>query len=167
MDGLETFLDQYGPVALLGVMLAKAAGVPIPVPGDLVLLLAATRAATGKLGLAEAFLSLLLALVLGGVVQFWLARGPGRLFLYRYGRYLGLTRARLDRAAVALRHGGVPTVALAILTPGIRAASVAACGIAAVPARTFLPGLALGSAAFLGLHFTIGYVGGNEPGNAR
>jgi membrane protein DedA with SNARE-associated domain len=160
MNGLDAFLESYGLAAIFVVMLAKSAGVPVPIPADLIMLATAARAAEGKIGLGPAFVALLVALVLGGLVQFGLVRGPGRGALYRFGRYLGLTPARLDAATLAVRRGGAIGVGLAILTPGIRATTVAACGLAALPLRTFLPGLVVGSSGFLSLHFVLGYLGG-------
>jgi hypothetical protein len=57
-------------------------------------------------------------------------------------------------------RGGTVGIGLAILTPGVRAAAVAACGLAALPLQLFLPGLVLGSTVFLSLHFVLGYLGG-------
>jgi membrane protein DedA with SNARE-associated domain len=151
MDGLEAFLDSYGIAAACLIMLIKASGVPIPIPGDVILLAMAARAAEGKVLLWLAFVALLLALVLGGTVQFFLARGPARRVVVRYGKRVGLTEARLDKVAASVRRGGPLGVGLAVLTPGVRTAVIAP--------RIFLPGLALGSAVDLGLHFAIGYAG--------
>jgi membrane protein DedA with SNARE-associated domain len=159
MDGLEGFLAAYGLTAAFGLMLVKAAGVPIPIPGDVILLATAARAAEGKLLLWQAFIVLLVALSVGGVLQFLLARGPGRQVIYRYGRRLGLTQERLDRVAAGVRRGGVVGIGAAVLTPGLRTAAVPACGLAAIPLRAFVPGLVLGSSVDLGLHFALGYVG--------
>jgi membrane protein DedA with SNARE-associated domain len=159
MPNFEQFLDLYGLAALFVLMLVKAIGVPIPVPADVLMLAAAARAAEGRLVLWQAFVAILAALVLGGSVQFVLARGPGRGVLYRFGRYLGLTPARLDMAAAKVQRGGPLGITVAILTPGVRAAAVAACGLAALPWRVFVPGLVLGSGLFLALHFVLGYVG--------
>ena len=74
MDGLGAFLDSYGLAAACLLMLVKAAGVPIPIPGDVILLATAARAAEGKLLLWVAFVGLLAAITLGGFVQFVLAR---------------------------------------------------------------------------------------------
>src|SRR6267378_583815 len=73
MDGLEAFLDSYGVAAACAIMLIKASGVPIPIPGDVILLATAARAAEGKVLLWLAFIALLLALTLGGTLQFMLA----------------------------------------------------------------------------------------------
>lgn len=157
MEQIDAFLDGYGIVAIFAVMLVKAAGVPIPIPADLIMLAAAARAAEGRLSLVDAFAAMLLALVVGGLVQFGLVRRVGRIALYQLGRYVGLTPARLDLAAAAVQRGGPLGVSLAVVTPGVRAGAVAACALAAVPLRSFLPGLAAGSVLFLALHFTIGY----------
>jgi membrane protein DedA with SNARE-associated domain len=159
MEALDGFLTTYGLAAIFAVLLVKAAGVPIPVPADLIMLAAAARAAEGKLPLWPTFGLILAALLIGGLAQFWLIGGPGRALLYRHGRFLGLTPARLDRAAGAVRRGGVLGVALAVLTPGVRSVTVAGCALAGAPLRIFLPGLALGSAGFLALHFGLGYAG--------
>ena len=158
-DGLEAFLDSYGVAAACVVMLVKASGVPIPIPGDVILLATAARAAEGKVLLWLAFVALLLALTLGGTLQFMLARGPARVLVIRYGQRLGLTEERLERVAARMRQAGLFGIGLAVLTPGVRTAVVPASGIAGIPARIFLPGLVLGSAADLGLHFAIGFAG--------
>jgi membrane protein DedA with SNARE-associated domain len=58
-----------------------------------------------------------------------------------------------------MRQAGLLGIGLAVLTPGVRTAVVPACGITGIPLRVFLPGLALGSAVDLGLHFAIGFAG--------
>src|SRR5437588_3032739 len=158
---IDMFLVQYGLAAIFILTLAKAIGVPIPIPGDLILLTAAARVAEGKLVLWQAFIALLLALVVGGLVQFWLARGPGRGLLYRFGRYIGLTSARLDAAAARVKKGGIISISVATLVPGVRSAAIVAGGLASVPLRIFLPGLFLGSTLFLAVHFLLGYLGGS------
>jgi membrane protein DedA with SNARE-associated domain len=159
MDAVVGFLDNYGLAAACIVMLIKACGVPIPIPGDVILLATAARAAEGKADLSLGFIGLLLALTLGGSVQFLLARGPARQILYRFGPRLGLTSERLDRVARRVEQGGPLGISLGVLTPGVRSAIVPACGLAALPWRVFLPGLALGSAADIALHFALGYAG--------
>jgi membrane protein DedA with SNARE-associated domain len=159
MSGLETFLDSYGLAAACGLMLVKAIGVPIPIPGDVILLGVAARAAEGKLLLWVAFVGLLVAVSLGGWLQFFLARGPARAMVMRYGARLGLTPERLDAVAKRVRQGGPLAIGLGVLTPGLRTAVIPACGLTDVPLATFLPGLLVGSAIDLAIHFTIGYVG--------
>jgi membrane protein DedA with SNARE-associated domain len=159
MDGLDAFLNAYGVAAACVVMLIKAVGVPIPIPGDVILLAMAARAAEGKVVLWLAFAALLVAIVGGGLLQFLLARGPGRQVVLRYGSRLGLTEARLDKVALRMRQGGPLAISLGVLTPGVRSAVIPACGLAGMPLGVFVAGLAIGSTVDLTLHFAIGYAG--------
>lgn len=153
------FLDAYGLAAIVAIILVKEIGVPVPIPGDLILIAAAGQAAAGRVSLWQAFAALLGALVLGACVQFVLIRSVGKPVLERLGRFIGLTPARLDAASARLGRGGATAVALGITTPGLRTVTVPACGLARMPLRVFLPGLVAGCAVFLALHFAIGYIG--------
>jgi membrane protein DedA with SNARE-associated domain len=95
------------------------------------------------------------------LIQFILARGPGRGLLYRFGRYIGLTTTRLDAASSKVKKGGALSVSIAILVPGVRGAAIVASGLAHMSLRKFLTGLILGSLLFLGLHFFLGFLGGS------
>jgi membrane protein DedA with SNARE-associated domain len=160
MNPLDLFLIQYGLVAIFVLMFVKSIGVPIPIPADLLILTAAASSAAGKFELWQAVVVVLLAFVLGSLIQFMLARGPGHGLLYRFGRYLGLTSARLDAASLRVKKGGVLGISTAILVPGIRGVAIVACGLAGIPLRTFLPGLVVGGSLFLAFHFLLGYFGG-------
>ena len=157
---LGQFLDTYGLLAVFLIMLLKEIGVPVPVPADLIILGAAARAAGGKESGVAVFLAILIPMIIGGFVQYAIVRGPGRSFIYRIGKFIGLTKARLDRAMNAVRRGGMAAVALGLTTPGVRIATVPASGLADLPPSIFIPGLIAGSAFFLAWHFAIGYLGG-------
>lgn len=161
MDALDTFLNTYGVAAACAIMLVKAIGVPVPVPGDVILLATAARAAEGKVVLWLAFLALLVAITGGGLVQYLLARGPARQTALRYGARLGLTESRLESVATRMRRGGPVAVAIGVLTPGVRTAVIPACGLTSFPIGTFGLGLVIGSALDLALHFAIGFAGGS------
>src|SRR6266699_5871097 len=161
MSGFDVFLTHYGLVAVFSFMLIKTIGVPVPIPGDLMILTAAVRVAQGKLVGWQVFFAILLALLLGGSIQFVLAHGTGRGLLSRFGRYVGLTPPRIDGAAEKIRKGGVPGLAVSILVPGVRGVAIVAAGLADLALPRFLLGLVLGSLLFLSLHFFLGYLGGS------
>src|SRR5919206_4514532 len=114
MDAFDAFLTTYGLLAACAIMLIKAIGVPVPIPGDVILLPTAARAAEGKVLLWLAFVGLLLALTLGGTLQFLLARGPARRLVVHYGPRVGLTAQRLERVAGLVRRGGLLGIGLAV-----------------------------------------------------
>lgn len=157
---VDQFLDSYGLAAVFGIMLLKEIGVPVPIPSDLIMLGAAARAAQGKFPLAAVFLAILIPMIVGGLVQYTIAKGPARRAIYHLGSYIGLTKERLDRAMETVRKGGPVAVGVGLTTPGVRIAIVPASGLAELPLAAFLPGLVIGSSFFLGWHFAVGYLGG-------
>lgn len=156
----DQFLDTYGLIAVFGIILLEEIGIPIPIPSDLIMLGAAARAAQGRFPFIAVFFAILIPMLIGGLAQFLIAKGPGRRLIYRVGKYIGLTRERLDRATETVRKGGVAAVAVGLTTPGVRVAIVPAAGMADLSLAAFAPGLVVGSTVFLGLHFVIGYAGG-------
>jgi membrane protein DedA with SNARE-associated domain len=165
MDSLLALLDTYGVALLFVVILLKEIGVPVPVPGDLLMVVAGARAATGQLPIVGVLLAALVGGILGAYVQYLLARGPGRGFIYRFGKYVGLTPERLDRAADTIKGRGWVAIALGRALPGLRIGAVAACGLAPVPMSTFLVGLTAGTVLFVGFHALLGYFAGPGVGS--
>lgn len=160
MENITLLLDTYGVGLLFVIILVKEIGVPLPVPGDLLMLFAGARAAAGYLPIWGVLLASVAAGMVGALVQYLLAKGPGRGFIYRFGRYVGLSPARLDKASAAVRGRGWWSVAIGRALPGLRIGVVAACGLAAVPLSTFLVGLFAGTLLFVGFHTMLGYLAG-------
>jgi membrane protein DedA with SNARE-associated domain len=149
---------ELGPVlAIAGLILVKEAGVPIPVPGDLVVIGAGVAANRGDLDPVVGLLAIVLASIAGGIVQYVLLRTVARPLLLRLLGRLGSVE-RIDRQTERLRRGGARSVAFARSTPGVRIVAIAASALAGVPAGAFLLGLATGNALFIGAHFGLGYL---------
>jgi membrane protein DedA with SNARE-associated domain len=152
-------VDALAIAGLALLLLVKEAGVPIPVPGDL-LVIGAGVALAGDPPLAASVLILILVVgYAGGSVQFLLARhirGPLLAALDR----VGVSEARVEALASRLRRSGSWGVALARLTPGVRIGAIVAAGLAALPYVAFLIGLVIGNGVFVAAHFALGYVVG-------
>jgi membrane protein DedA with SNARE-associated domain len=148
-------------LALAGLIFVKEAGVPVPVPGDLVVIGAGVAASRGDLDPLVILVVLVLASVVGGAVQFGLLRSVARPVILSLLARMGSTR-RIDSQTDRLRRSGARGVAIARVTPGLRIVAIAASALAAVPAGAFLTGLIVGNGLFIAGHFGIGLVLG-EP----
>jgi len=154
-------LASAGLFAVVGLILIKEAGLPIPVPGDLIVIGAGVAAARGELDPVSTVILIVLASIAGGVVQYALVRSVARPTLLRLiGRIT--SPDRLDRQTERLRRGGARSVAVARSTPGVRIVAVAASALAAIPASAFVVGLSIGNALFITAHFGLGFLLG-EP----
>jgi membrane protein DedA with SNARE-associated domain len=154
-------LEPAALLAIIGLILVKEAGVPIPVPGDLIVIGAGVAAGRGDLDPGIALVAIVIASIIGGVVQYGLLRSVARPMMLRLLERLG-SAERVERQTDRLRRGGTRSVALARSTPGVRIVAIAASALAGIPAVAFAAGLAIGNAIFISAHFGLGYVIG-EP----
>src|SRR6266540_3608512 len=139
------FLDEHAQLALFVWLLLEEAGLPMPLPGDLIVLAAGTRLAQGGTFWLVPLALVSIATMLGSTILFWLARRGGRPLLVRYGRYFQLDADRLARSEVFLQRRGFLAVVIGRLTPGLRVVTTVAAGAFGVPYRQFLPASLIGS----------------------
>ena len=150
-------MDALAIGGIVAILLIKEAGVPIPVPGDLIVI-GAGVALAGDPSLAVVVLILILAAgYVGGTVQFVLARKVLRRPLLAALARVGVGEARVEALAARLRRSGARGVALARMTPGVRIAAIVAAGLAAIPYAAFVTGLVAGNGVFVAGHFVLGY----------
>ena len=145
-----------GGPAILGVVVLIEAGVPIPLPGDVVVLILGAQVATGGFPLWGALLGCEVAAAIGTGVLLLLAHGPGRALIRRLGPRVGLTQARLDHVDSILRRRGAPAVIVGRATPGLRTATVIAAGTSGLRLRWLFILLLAGSTIFELSHLLLG-----------
>jgi membrane protein DedA with SNARE-associated domain len=150
-------IDQYDDQVIFVLVMLEETGIPLPTPGDLVMLLAGSRAAQGKMHLLWVLLLIQVATMVGASILFWVAARGGRPLLYRYGRYIGLDRARLDQAEGFIEKGPARAVFFGRLTPGLRNVTVLAAGVFGVRYLVFLPAFSLASFLYILVLVLLGY----------
>jgi membrane protein DedA with SNARE-associated domain len=154
---MAAFLDRHGLLAAFVFLLIEEAGVPVPVPGDVVMLILGVNARQGKVQLWEALVVTELATMIGSTFLYVLARLAGRGLVYRYGRFIRLTPERLDRAERWLKRHGTRAVFLGRLVPGLRIVTAVACGVFEVPFGVFFPAMSLGALLYILVYTLLGY----------
>ena len=147
-----------GAPLALALLVPMEAGIPIPLPADLVMLLVGEQAAAGHIPLWLAVLAFEAIAVVGTTLLYLLARGPGHALVERVGPRVGLTTQRLDRALGIIQRRGRPALAIGRGTPGLRTVTTVAAGGSGLGPRRALPALVLGSSVFLQLHLVLGYL---------
>ncbi len=145
-----------GGLAALALLLPMEAGVPIPLPADLVMFTVGDRVAAGRFPLWLAVAGFEVIAVVGTTALFLVCRGPAHRVIFRYGPRLGLTKARVGRAAAFAETRSQVGLAVGRATPGLRTLTVVAAGVAGLSGRRALPALILGSSVFLQVHLVLG-----------
>jgi len=156
----EAFLAQHGVLAAFVYLAVEESGVPIPVPGDFLMLALGVRAREGTIVLWQVIAAMEAGTVLGSSLLYWLARRGGRSVIERYGPFIGIGPVQLDRAERQLKRHGAMAVLLGRLLPGLRVLTAIACGVFRVPFRVFLPAMSLGSLVYIVAYTMLGYLVG-------
>src|SRR5437868_13242414 len=157
--GLATssFLDRHGLLAAFVFLLIEEAGVPVPVPGDVLMLVLGVHARQGSVPLWQAVGATWLGTIIGSIFLYLAARIAGRDMVYRYGRFIRLTPERLDRAETWLKKHGTRAVFLGRLVPGLRILTAVGCGVFEVPFLVFLPAMSIGALLYILVYTLLGY----------
>src|SRR5436309_12037768 len=146
----------FGLWTAVGLLILMEAGLPIPIPDDLVMLAFGARVAGGDLSWWLALIALEIVAVASTVLLFLAARGPGNVVVRRLGPRIGLTDARMERAAHLIAKRGRVALAVGRGTPGLRTVTAVAAGSAGLQTRRALPALVLGATVFMQLHLLLG-----------
>ena len=140
----------------LAVLLPMEAGVPIPIPADLVMFTVGERVAAGAFPLWLAVSGFEVIAIVGTTALFLACRGPAHRLVARFGPRIGLSQARVSRGAAFVERRGRSALAVGRGTPGLRTVTVLAAAASGLSWRRALPALVLGSSVFLQLHLVLG-----------
>jgi membrane protein DedA with SNARE-associated domain len=147
-----------GVPGLLGLLVVMEAGVPVPVPSDLVMLLLGERVSAGALPLWLAMVLLELVALAGTAALFLAARGPGRALITRFGPGRALLAKVESKFGSKGSSAGLPALVTGRTTPGLRTVTVVAAAGSGIRAGRALAALVLGSSLFLQAHLLLGYL---------
>jgi membrane protein DedA with SNARE-associated domain len=156
----DTFLVQHGVLAAFAYLALEEGGLPIPVPGDFLMLAFGVRAREGSIVLWQVIAAMEAGTILGSSLLYVLSRRNGRGLVERFGPFIGVGPAQLDRAERQLQRHGALAVILGRLLPGLRILTAIACGIFRVPFRVFLPAMSVGSLVYIVAYTMLGYFAG-------
>ncbi len=159
-EAADAFLAEHAVLAAFAYLALEESGVPIPVPGDFLMLALGVRAREGLIVLWQVVAAMEAGTVVGSSLLYLLARRGGRGVVERYGPFIGIGPEKLDRAEKQLQRHGAPAVVLGRLLPGLRIVTAIACGIFLVPYRVFLPAMSLGSLIYIVGYTLLGYFAG-------
>jgi membrane protein DedA with SNARE-associated domain len=152
---MENFLIHagYGALILFGFLEACC----VPIPSEITFGFAGVLASEGHLSLPLVILIGTLAELAGSYVAYAVGRVAERPVIERFGRYLLITKADLDRAERFLVGRGVWAIPLGRALPVVRAFVSVAAGLTGVPALRFGVLSLIGTVIYVTVVASIGY----------
>jgi membrane protein DedA with SNARE-associated domain len=136
---MRIFLQQHQSSGLFLVIFLEELGVPLPAPGDVAIMYGGYLTTTGAIPYPLAYIAVVSGAVLGSACNLTISRKYGRPFIRRFGKYIGVTEARLLRAEGLFKRWGPWAIIVGRHIPGMRIVLSALSGILGVPYRVFIP----------------------------
>ncbi len=155
-----TSLAKHSLGAILLVVMIEEVGVPLPIPSDFLVVFAGTMADRSLPRLALFWVVLTMVSGLGASGLYAIVRRGGRPLVERFGRYVHLGPEQLAHAEALLSRSGWGGVAVGRATPGLRYATVIACGLLGVSYPRFLTATFVGSSVYVGAFLALGAIFG-------
>lgn len=148
-----SLFDQYGVFFLFFLIAATDAGLPIPIPYDLVIMWSGYR----SLPLWQVILAVVSGSVVGTSVLYFLAHNFGYQFLEKNEKILFLTHRLHKKAESWFSRFGFLFVAVARLLPGLRFAGSFIAGVLRLPyKKSFLPTMIFASSLWAIVYYYLG-----------
>ena len=156
---LLTFFDNFSVTFLFFLVLLVEAGIPIPIPYDILILAAGYR----QLNFWHILVAVVLGNLIGSTILYSLFLKFGHPLLFKSSRFLGLNQKRINLVENWFAKWGGAAIILARLIPGLRFAATVFAGIFSLPYfKVFLPYLFLGSILWVSLYWIFGRVFGQS-----
>ncbi|AEI40222.1 DedA family protein [Paenibacillus mucilaginosus] len=158
MEHLLQYINQYGYIALYGLLALGIVGVPVP---DEILMTTVGTLTTSHnpvLHFGTTLLVSFLGAMTGMVVSYALGRTVGKPFLYKYGRWIKLTPERLAVAEGWFKKYGMWAVFFGYYVPGVRHFTCYLAGVSNVRIWRYLLYAGSGALVWVTTFLTLGHV---------
>ena len=152
------WITQYGYLAIFCLLVLGIVG--LPVPDETLLTFTGYLVFIGRLSLPLAFLSAFAGSACGITLSYTLGRTFGLTLIHRYGRYLRITEAHVEKAHAWFRRAGHWSLTFGYFIPGVRHFTAYAAGMSELEYPSFAlfaySGAVLWVTAFLSLGYLLG-----------
>lgn len=143
----------FGPVLLL---IAEEAGVPLPVPGDMLIAYVGYEASRGYISYALAFILFLGSALLGSSLLFYLSSRFGHKLVMKVGKFLDIDEKKVTFIEDKFKKYGPWVIIVGRHVPGFRIAVTIVSGMSKVTYKVFILSTFISSCVWVVFYLWLG-----------
>ncbi|HVU59291.1 MAG TPA: DedA family protein [Candidatus Saccharimonadales bacterium] len=157
-DTIQHFIATKLVLAPLLLLFIEEAGVPLLVPGDVIIAYTGYRISLNPSGAAlwEAFVTAQVAVIAGSSVLFFLSRRWGQLLIDKLAKFVFLKESHVHRAERLFAKYGVLGIIVGRHIPGMRIAVTVFAATAGVRYLTFVVSTFISTSAWIIIFLSVG-----------
>lgn len=155
-ESIEYLLSHEVILAPILLLVIEEMGIPIPIPGDLVIAYTGYNVSRNLLPFGTAFLAMLSSVLIGSSILFWLSSQWGNLILLKLGKYLHLSPEKLLKLEKSFKKYGILVIIFGRHIPGLRIPVTVFAGMSDVSYKTFILSTLLSSIFWVLFYLDLG-----------
>jgi membrane protein DedA with SNARE-associated domain len=156
----EHFLVHYGAIGLFILLLLGI--VAFPIPEETLMIFAGVLISKQILGMTSTLFAAYLGSMFGITISYYLGRTGGVFLVHKYGKYLGLTDSKLQKAHEWFEHLGKWTLVFGYFIPGVRHFTGFCAGVSLLEYRYFALFAYIGALLWVSTFISLGYFFGKS-----
>jgi membrane protein DedA with SNARE-associated domain len=155
MESLFGWISQYGYASLFVLLVLGIVG--LPVPDETLLVFCGYLISKGQWNPLLAFASAFAGSVCGISISYLLGRTLGHAAVERYGKFIHLTPAKVERVHQWFKKFGNWLLSVGYFIPGVRHFTALVAGMSGLEFRVFAPFAYFGAAVWVTFFLSLGY----------
>jgi len=155
-DALLAFSRDHLYLSLFLLLFIEEAGIPLPAPGDTIILLAGAEVANGQASAPTVVSLVVMATLCGSSILYWVSRLGGMAVLGGLCRFAHIPDERVEGVGRWLRRHTGPVIVFGRLTPGFRTVTSMAAGTFGVSYFPFLVYTAVSATIWAAVYLILG-----------
>jgi membrane protein DedA with SNARE-associated domain len=138
IDFIDSIIEHQGILAPILFLIIEESGVPLPIPGDIVIAYTGYQVSKGAISYSVAFMLLLMAVLLGSSILYYLSSHYGQKIVLKFGEYIDLDEKKLLIVEEKFRKYGPLVIIIGRHIPGFRIPITVFSGMSHIKYRTFI-----------------------------
>ncbi len=155
-DRFGTFMDEHGVLSPFLLLFLEESGIPIPLPGDVMVMFAGYQVSQDNLAYGQALLAAVLVVAGGSSILYGIARLWGTRLIARFGRYVHCPPERIEKVRPVFNRFGALAVIFGRHIPGFRVPITLLAGILRFPYPVFVASVMMSTAIWAGIFLIVG-----------
>lgn len=137
-DWIEVIFAHQGALIPILLLFIEESGIPLPIPGDVMVVYSGYNVSRGLLSYYSALLALMIAVLGGSTILFFLSAKWGNALILKFGKFLHLHPERLLKVEQKFRKYGPLVIIFGRHIPGFRIPVTVFAGMSGIKYRTFI-----------------------------
>lgn len=152
------FFQTYSYIGLFLILFTEESGIPLPIPGDIFIALAAGLPNSNYFLIVT---TVVISTLCGSTILFSLSRKFGHLLITKYGKYIKITPEKVTKIEKWFNKHGGRAIIICRLIPGLRIVTPIVAGTFRVSYKSFWLNTLIAALIWANIYFFIGKFFGN------